>query len=102
MNPSHTLDKVVAVAESIPGYEYGSRDIVKSPITIQEFELLKQTAGFTKDDEYWLQVAGEVLIGETEALVGKWRDAIATHPHLARTRCGWTARRTHDIRKEAG
>ena len=29
-------------------------------------------------------VAGEILSDQTEELVGKWRDVIAAHPHLAR------------------
>jgi hypothetical protein len=72
------------VAEKIPGYDYGSPQVSRSPVTTQELEALKQSAGFTREDEHWLRVAGEVLSDQTGALVEKWRSVIAAHPHLAR------------------
>ena len=84
MNRSQTIERVRMVADEIPGYDYGSPSTAKSPITLQEFEALKQSATFTKEDEHWLRVAGETLVDQTKELVGKWRDIIAKHPHLAR------------------
>jgi len=84
MNRSQTIERVRMVADEIPGYDYGSPSTAKSPITLQEFEALKQSATFTKEDEHWLRVAGETLADQTKELVGKWRDIIAKHPHLAR------------------
>src|SRR5947209_7329984 len=84
MSRSHTAERVSMTAEQIPGYTYGTSEVAQSPITLQEFELLKQSAGFTTDDEYWLHVAGEVLADKTKELVGKWREIIAAHPHLAK------------------
>lgn len=72
------------IADRVPGYDYGSPNSAQSPIGTDEFELLKQSAGFTSEDEHWLRIAGEVLADRTKDLVGKWRDAIAAHPHLAR------------------
>lgn len=45
---------------------------------------MKLSAGFTADDRHWLRIAGEVLTDQAVALVDKWREAIATHPHLAK------------------
>jgi hypothetical protein len=84
MNQSQTTEQVRMVANQIPGYNYGSSDVAKSPITLHEFELLKQSAGFTNEDERWLHVAGEVLADQAKGLVGKWREVIAGHPHLAK------------------
>ena len=84
MNRSQTMETVKMVADEIPGYDYGSPNVAKSPITLQEFELLKQSASFTEEDEHWLRMAGETLADQTKQLVGKWRDIIAKHPHLAR------------------
>jgi hypothetical protein len=84
MNQSHTVEATRKVAEDIPGYDYGSPNVAKSPITIKELEELKQSTGFTQEDERWLHLAGEVLVDHTKELVEKWRAVIASHPHLAR------------------
>jgi hypothetical protein len=78
------LDDARSLEPGIPGYDFGSTGIAKSPISMKEFELLKQTAGFRADDERWLHLAGSILACRTKELVGKWRDIIAAHPHLAR------------------
>ena len=84
MNRQQTTDEARTIAEQIPGYTYGSSEPAKSPITFAEFELLKQSAGFTKEDERWLHTTGEALKDQAKGLVGKWREAIAAHPHLAK------------------
>src|SRR4051812_48268486 len=84
MAQSHALDQPRLINDDIPGYDYGSSAISKSPVTIQEFESMKQSARFTDEDEQWLHVAGEVLADRTKEVVGKWRDAIAAHPQLAK------------------
>jgi hypothetical protein len=67
------MERIKMVADEIPGYDYGSPNIAKSPITVQEFEVLKESATFGKENEPWLRVAGEVLADQTKALVEKWR-----------------------------
>src|SRR5256714_8073941 len=84
MNRSQTIERPKTIAENIPGYNYGEPNVAKSPITIQEFEALKQSAGFTDADQHWLRIAGEVLAERAKALVEKWRAVIAEHPHLAK------------------
>jgi protoglobin len=84
MHESRIMDEIRTVATEIPGYNYGSFDVAQSPITMGEFEFLKQSAGFTEEDERWLHRAGELLANETKALVQKWRDVISKHPHLAK------------------
>jgi len=89
MNRSQTMEPIKMAAGEIPGYDYGSSRIAPSPITLEEFESLKRSANFTGEDIGWLRVAGDILAGQTEKLVGKWRDVIAAHPHLA----GYSQRR---------
>ncbi len=72
------------VAKRIPSYSYGTMDAAKSPISLKELELLKESAGFTSDDEKYLRLAGEVLADQTKELVEKWRGVIAESPHLAK------------------
>ena len=73
------------VAEDIPGYTYGSAEVGISPVSMQQFDELKITTGFTEDDERYLRLAGEVLAGQTEQIVKHWRSGIiASIPNLAR------------------
>jgi hypothetical protein len=73
------------VAESIPGYSYGTAEAARSPVSLRELEDLKMSVGFTADDERQLRRAGEVLAGQTRQLVDHWRNGIiAGIPHLAR------------------
>lgn len=71
------------VAEKVPGYTYGESGVATSPLTLPDLELLKQSVGFNDEDERHLRIAGEVLSGQTEKLVERWRAVISAHPHLA-------------------
>ena len=64
------------VSESIPGYSYGKTDVVRSAVSTQDLENLKISAGFTKEDEHYLRLAGEVLADETKQIVDHWRRGI--------------------------
>ena len=72
------------VANDIPGYTYGTSAVDKSPVSLAELGELKRSAGFTLDDEKYLRLAGDVLSGQTQQIVDKWRGIIAESPHLAR------------------
>lgn len=84
MSAPETKHLTKMIAEQVPGYDYGSQNVASSPISVEELSVLKQSAGFTDDDQCWLHVAGGVLKDQTEALVGKWRSVIAAYPHLAK------------------
>jgi hypothetical protein len=49
------------VSEHIPGYSYGAAEVAKSPVSTLDLEKLKTSAGFTDEDQRYLQLAGEVL-----------------------------------------
>jgi len=72
------------LASKIAGYDYGTEAAARSPLSMAQWEQLKESAGFTSDDEQYLKMAGEVLADQTKALVDTWRSAIAKTPHLAR------------------
>jgi len=68
----------------IHGYDYGASNIQVSPVSFEEFQQLKITAGWTADDEASLRLAGEVLSDQTRAIIDHWRRRIiAAIPHLA-------------------
>lgn len=73
------------VSEQIPGYTYGEAGVPLSPVSLQELDDLKITAGFTEEDRRYLQFAGEVLSDQTKQIVDHWRSTIiASIPNLAR------------------
>ncbi|WP_158792065.1 protoglobin domain-containing protein [Granulicella sp. L60] len=73
------------MSNDIPGYNYGDREVARSPLSDEELEQLKSGAGFTEEDVHHLQMAGEVLRDQTEEIVRRWRSDIIAHiPHLAK------------------
>jgi hypothetical protein len=69
----------------IAGYSYGTAEVARSPISIEQLQSLKVTAGFTDEDERYLRLAGQVLADQTEKIVLHWRSGIiANIPNLAR------------------
>jgi hypothetical protein len=67
----------------IEGYNYGSSDVAKSPISLDELEKLKQTVTLTDNDVRYLRLAGDVLKDQTEEIINAWRGVIGNTPHLA-------------------
>lgn len=56
-----------------------------SPVSLDELEQLKVSAGFTAADGQSLRLAGEVLSDQTRQIVSHWRSGIiASVPNLAR------------------
>jgi hypothetical protein len=47
----------------VPGYTYGTGEVARSPLTLEDLDLLKRTVMFTDEDERYLRVAGDVLEG---------------------------------------
>lgn len=72
------------IAKEIPGYTFGTAEAARSPISLDDLEKLKQSVGFTKEDEKYLRIAGEVLRDQTGEVAGHWRRIISETPHLAR------------------
>lgn len=70
--------------KSIAGYDYGAGTLPRSPITMEEFGKLEQSAEFTADDRRNLALAGEVLADQAEKMVDAWRARIGAQEHLAK------------------
>jgi hypothetical protein len=67
---------------SISGYTFGAVDAPRSPLSMQDFDLLKRTVLFSDDDVRYLQMAGEVLGDQVEDVLDVWYGFVASHPHL--------------------
>jgi Protoglobin len=66
----------------IPGYGYGTQEIARSPLSLEDLDLLKQTVLFTEDDERYLRMAGDVLEGQADDILDLWYSFVGDHPHL--------------------
>ncbi|HZR28881.1 MAG TPA: protoglobin domain-containing protein [Terriglobales bacterium] len=69
---------------SIPGYDFGTARVGRSPVTLDELRQLEQAADFTEKDQRALQRAADVLGNQAEQMVDSWRARIAAQPELAR------------------
>ena len=79
-----TMAELRMVASEVPGYTYGTPSVAKSPLSAADFEQLKQSVGFTSQDEEYLRMAGSVLADSTKQLVETWRGVLSKSPHLAK------------------
>jgi pimeloyl-ACP methyl ester carboxylesterase len=66
----------------IPGYNPGSPDVARSPITMKEWEELKASAFFSDEDVIYLRLSYDVLKDQVADLLKVWRGIIFLHPHL--------------------
>ncbi|GIV67842.1 MAG: hypothetical protein KatS3mg048_0704 [Caldilinea sp.] len=71
-----------ATQTTIPGYTYGQPTVAHSPISAQEFDLLKQTVLWSEEDERYLRMAGDVLADQVEDVLDLWYGFVGSHPHL--------------------
>lgn len=69
-------------APGIPGYSMHSPELRPSPISLEEFELMKKSALFTDEDIRYLRMSKDVLKPHVEEIVSGWYDFIGSQPHL--------------------
>ncbi len=77
------ISNEIPSGEGIPGYDYGTGRVTKSPITMREFELLKQTVLWTTDDQKYMRMSIDILKDQTDDLLDVWMSFISVYPHLA-------------------
>jgi hypothetical protein len=66
----------------IPGYTYGTAAVARSPVSLQELELLKATLLLGDDDLAVLRRSGEVLGPQVEEILDVWYGFVGANPHL--------------------
>ena len=67
---------------SIPGYDRGAEDLQAPPITMVEFDRLKQSVMFTDEDVAHLQAAGDVLEPQIDEILDLWYGFVGDHDFL--------------------
>lgn len=70
------------MTRGIPGYTYGAPSVARTPLSLKEFEQLKQTVLFTDEDMRYLRMAGEVLKDQIDDVLDLWYGFVGSHPHL--------------------
>jgi len=70
------------MSAQIPGYTYGQPQLAHSPVSLQDFDLLKQTALFTDEDTRYLRMSLDILKDQTGDILDVWYGFVASHPHL--------------------
>ncbi len=66
----------------IPGYTYGEEGVATSPVSMDEFDRLKQTVMFGEEDVDALRTSREVLSDQVSDVLDVWYDFVASTPHL--------------------
>ena len=66
----------------IPGYTFGTDAVARSPLSLEELELLKATLLLGDDDLAALRRSGELLAGRVEEILDVWYGFVGANPHL--------------------
>ena len=66
----------------IKGYDYGATTLERSPVSMQDLELLKKTLLWSEEDDRYLHMAGEVLADQTDAVLDLWYGYVGGNDHL--------------------
>ncbi len=66
--------------QPIKGYSYGQVGL--SPVTSADLYLLKKTVMFTEEDEKHLDLAGDILKDQTNAILDVWYGYVGSNEHL--------------------
>ena len=67
---------------NIPGYTYGSSAVPHSPLSLADFQRLKQAVLFSEEDSQALRLSYDVLQDQVEEILDVWYGFVASHPFL--------------------
>src|SRR5215218_4451403 len=71
----------MAEAGAISGYSFGAQETARSPLALEDLDLLKQTVLFTEEDEEYLRLAGDVLEDQVDEVLDLWYGSAISLPH---------------------
>jgi hypothetical protein len=66
----------------IPGYTYGTDTVPRSPVSLDELELLQATLLLGEDDRTALRRSSDLLAPQVEAILDVWYGFVGANPHL--------------------
>lgn len=68
---------------TIPGYSFGA--VAPSPVTLEQFELMKRSVLFGDEDMQYLRMSHDVLQDQVEAILDVWYGFVGANPQLLET-----------------
>jgi len=75
---------------SIPGYTHGTAAVSKSPVSLSDFEQMKQSVLFGDEDVKYLRLSHGVVQDQVEAILDVWYGFVGANPHLLASFTGKT------------
>lgn len=75
---------------SIPGYTFGTSSVTRSPVTLADFEQMKQSVLFGEEDVRYLRLSHDVVADQVEAILDVWYGFVGQTPHLLASFSGKT------------
>jgi hypothetical protein len=70
------------ITTDIPGYTYGTDAVPRSPVSLDELQLLQATLLLGEEDRAALRRSGDVLAPRVEAILDVWYGFVGANPHL--------------------
>lgn len=70
---------------AIPGYTYGTAAVPRSPVSLDEFELMKKGVMFGDEDVKYLRLSRDVLADQVDAILDVWYGFVGANPQLVAT-----------------
>jgi len=67
---------------NIHGYTYGTAAVPRSPVSLEDFELMKKSVLFGEEDVKYLRLSYDVLKDQVEAILDVWYGFVGANPHL--------------------
>jgi hypothetical protein len=64
------------------GYTYGTKQVAKSPFTLEDLKLLEQSMLFTEDDVKYLKMSHDILKDQTNDILDVWYGFVGGTPQL--------------------
>jgi hypothetical protein len=70
------------ITTDIPGYTYGTAAVPRSPVSLEELELIQATLLLDDDDRDALRRSADILAPQVEAILDVWYGFVGANPHL--------------------
>jgi Protoglobin len=70
------------IKTDIPGYTYGTDAVPRSPVSLDELELLQATMLWSDEDQAALRRSSDILAPQVEGVLDVWYGFVGANPHL--------------------